>query len=193
MVGLSGLLVVPCLGLVWPGPVLPALPATTTGRLRRPAAAAPPLLLLLARQARQAQARPSQGKAQQASQPSQGRLAGRPEFWIFFEFFFCPKNGLEWCPRALGGPGGYFPPIFGPFLANFFPPFFPPFSPLGALFLGPLLALLRAAALWGAPPVQFTLVLDRNRSASDASAAQATSPPGLGRGASAARMSHLGA
>ena len=35
--GLAGLLVVPCLGLVWPGPVLPALPATTTGRLRRPA------------------------------------------------------------------------------------------------------------------------------------------------------------
>ena len=32
--GLAGLLVVPCLGLVWPGPVLPALPwpgpATTT-------------------------------------------------------------------------------------------------------------------------------------------------------------------
>ena len=81
--GLAGLLVVPCLGLVWPGPVLPALPwpgpATTTGRLRRPAAAAPPLLLLLdqakarrARQARQGQARASQGKAQQASQPSQG-------------------------------------------------------------------------------------------------------------------------
>ena len=41
--GLAGLLVVPCLGLVWPGPVLPALPtlpwttaATTPGRLRRP-------------------------------------------------------------------------------------------------------------------------------------------------------------
>ena len=68
--GLAGLLVVPCLG-----------PATTPGRLRRPAAAALPLLLLLdqakASQARQAQARPSQGKAQQASQPSQGRLCGR--------------------------------------------------------------------------------------------------------------------
>ena len=83
--GLAGLLVVPCLGLVWPGPVLPALPwpgpATTTGRLRRPAAAAPGLLLLLdeakarrARQARQGQARASQGKAQQASQPSQTLL-----------------------------------------------------------------------------------------------------------------------
>ena len=49
--GLAGLPVVPCLGLVWPGPVMPALPwpgpATTTGRLRRPAAASPPLLLLL--------------------------------------------------------------------------------------------------------------------------------------------------
>ena len=44
---LAGLPVVPSLGLVWPGPVLPALPATTTGRLRRPAAASPPLLLLL--------------------------------------------------------------------------------------------------------------------------------------------------
>ena len=31
--GLAGLPVVPSLGLVWPGPVLPALPATTTGRL----------------------------------------------------------------------------------------------------------------------------------------------------------------
>ena len=48
--GLARLLVVPCLGLVWPGPVSPALPtlpwpgpATTTGRLRRPAAAAPSL------------------------------------------------------------------------------------------------------------------------------------------------------
>ena len=78
---MAGLPVVPCLGLVWPGPVMPALPwpgpATTTGRLRRPAAASPPLLLLLdqakARQARQAQARPSQGWAQQASQPSQSR------------------------------------------------------------------------------------------------------------------------
>ena len=85
--GLAGLPVVPSLGLVWPGPVLPALPwpgpATTTGRLRRPAAASPPLLLLLdqakARQARQAQARPSQGWAQQASQPSQSRVVQIPD------------------------------------------------------------------------------------------------------------------
>ena len=75
--GLAGLPVA-SLGLVWPGPVLPALPwpgpATTTGRLRQMAAAAARLLLLSssspllldqakARQARQAQARPSQGKA----------------------------------------------------------------------------------------------------------------------------------
>ena len=46
MFGLAGLPVVPSLGLVWPGPVLPALPAPTTGRLRRPAAASPPLMLL---------------------------------------------------------------------------------------------------------------------------------------------------
>ena len=83
--GLASLPVAPCRGLVWPGPVLPALPwcgpAKTTGHLRRPAVAAPPLLLLLLDQAKarregQAQARPSQGKAQQASQPSQG-LFGR--------------------------------------------------------------------------------------------------------------------
>ena len=40
--GLAGLPVVPSLGLVWPGPVLPALPwpgPATTGRFRRPAAA----------------------------------------------------------------------------------------------------------------------------------------------------------
>ena len=74
--GLAGLLVVPCLGLVWPGPVLPALPATTTAAAQPPPAAEGCRLLLLdqakarqARQARQAQARPSQGKAQQASQP----------------------------------------------------------------------------------------------------------------------------
>ena len=72
--GLAGLPVVPCLGLVWPGPVMPALPwpgpATTTGHLRRPGAA-PPLLLLLnqenAMQARQVQARLGQGQAQQVS------------------------------------------------------------------------------------------------------------------------------
>ena len=89
--GLAGLLVVPCLGLVWPGPVLPALPATTTAAAQPPAAEGGRLLLLdqakarRARQARQGQARASQGKAQQASQPSQGRhlgwLAGQG-FWL---------------------------------------------------------------------------------------------------------------
>ena len=84
--------------LPWPGP------ATSTGRLRRLAAAAPPprlllLLLLLdqanARQARQAQARPSQGKAQQASQPSQGRGC----------FFQTPLLPLHYSSQ-----GRFFPP-----------------------------------------------------------------------------------
>ena len=99
--GLAGLPVVPSLGLVWPGPVLPALPATTTGRLRRLAAAAllPLLLLLLldqarARQARQAQARPSQGKTQQASQPSQGL---NPENYQISNFLlFTSTPGVRW-------------------------------------------------------------------------------------------------
>ena len=70
--GLAGLPVVPSLGLVWPGPVLPALPATTTTAAAKPLPAAEGgRLLLLARQARQVKARPSQGWAQQASQPSQ--------------------------------------------------------------------------------------------------------------------------
>ena len=44
--GLAGLLVVPCLGLVWPGPVLPALPATTTAAAQPPPAAEGGRLLL---------------------------------------------------------------------------------------------------------------------------------------------------
>ena len=87
--GLAGLPAVPSLGLVWPGPVLPALPATTTAAAQPPPAAEGGRLLLLARQARQAQARPSQGKAQQASQPSQGRLAWLP----------APKHTNN-CPKA---------------------------------------------------------------------------------------------
>ena len=98
--GLAGLPVVPSLGLVWPGPVLPALPAlpwpgpaTTTATAKPPPAAEGGRLLLLdqalqeakARQARQAQARPSEGKVQQASQPSQSRILG---------------------PKAQGGPRG---------------------------------------------------------------------------------------
>ena len=61
-------------------------------------------------------------------------------------------------PPGPRGPGGVFSAYFRAILGHFWPIFFPPISPLGALFLGPLLALLRAAALWGAPPVQFTLV-----------------------------------
>ena len=119
---LAGLLVVPCLALVWPGPVLPALPwpgpATTTGRLRRPAAAAPPLLLLLLldqakpRQARQAQARPSQGKAQKASQPSQGKQAphGKRRHMGPLGPF---GAGLVW-QQAPHGPWGPVGPIWAP-------------------------------------------------------------------------------
>ena len=56
---------------------------------------------------------------------------GKKQF--FFEFFFGPKNGLELFPRALGGLGSHFPPIFRPFWA---PPgglFFPP-SPISPYF-----------------------------------------------------------
>ena len=73
---LAGLPVVPCLGLVWPGPVLPALPwsgpATTTAAAKPPPAAEGGRLLLLdqakARQARQAKAKPSQAKARHNKQ-----------------------------------------------------------------------------------------------------------------------------
>ena len=138
--GLAGLLVVPCLGLVWPGPVLPALPAATTAAAQPPPAAEGGRLLLLARQARQAQARPSQGKAQQASQPSQGRLTGCPEgrnFGFILNFVFGPQIDLKCSPRAPGGPGRYFPPIFGLFCAIFGQFFFPLFPPLGPYFWAP--------------------------------------------------------
>ena len=91
--------VVPGLGLVWPGPLMPALPwpgpATTTAAAQPPPAAEGGRLLLLARQARQAQARPSQGKAQQASQPSQSRILGPkgPMWSLFGDGFF--KNWFE--------------------------------------------------------------------------------------------------
>ena len=64
-------------------------------------------------------ARPPPARPPPARRPA-GWLAGRPEFWIFFEFFFGPQNGLELCPRALGGPGGHFPAILGPWGARFF-------------------------------------------------------------------------
>ena len=91
--GLAGLLV-PCLGLV---------------QQQQPAAEGGRLLLLdqaKARQARQAQARPSQGKAQQASQPSQSMILGlahgplgpqgtqiRPG-WVVSIFKNLPKIGI---------------------------------------------------------------------------------------------------
>ena len=52
--GLAGLPVVPSIGFVWPGPVLPALPATTIAAAQPPLAAEGGRLLFLARQARQA-------------------------------------------------------------------------------------------------------------------------------------------
>ena len=66
---MAGLPVVPSLGLAWPGPALPwPGPETTTAAAKPPPAAEGGRLLLLdpakARQARQAQARPSQGWTQ---------------------------------------------------------------------------------------------------------------------------------
>ena len=61
---------------------------------------------------------------------------------IFFSFFFGPQIGLEWFPRAPGGPGGYFYMIFGLFwgpggprggIFFFWGPIFPiPGPPCGA-------------------------------------------------------------
>ena len=78
--GSAGSLAVPCLGSVCLALTSSksgkGLDTTTTSRLRRLAAAAPPLLLW-ASPCRDwswsRQGRPSRGKAQQASQPSQGR------------------------------------------------------------------------------------------------------------------------
>ena len=53
------------------------------------------------------------------------------------------------------GPGGYFPPIFALFLGPGGLPWGGPGGAWGPLFL-PI--FLKADALWGAPPVQFTLV-----------------------------------
>ena len=107
--GSAGLLVLPCLGLVWPGPVLSALPwlvpATTTAAAQPPPAAEGGRLLLLldqakAKHARQAQARPSQGKAQQASQPSQG-LNSDNCFDFFLICHFNPQgSGGRWPSRT---------------------------------------------------------------------------------------------
>ena len=74
---------------------------------------------------------------------------------IFFEFFFWSPKWLRMAPPGPGGPGGYFPHIFGLFLGHFGPKFFTPISPLGALFLGPPISPFWAAVLWGAPPAQF--------------------------------------
>ena len=92
-----------CLALAWFGLGLSCLPCLglvqqqqqrRRSRRRPPPAAEGGRLLLLdkakARQARQAQARPSQGKAQQASQPSQSRTLGPkgPLWSLFGDGFF---------------------------------------------------------------------------------------------------------
>ena len=87
-----------------------------------------------------------------------GWLAGRGGR-IFGFFFF--QNSLKWAPGALGGPGGYFPPIFALFLGPWGALGAPPGGPWGGPGPPPLLLpiFLKADALWGAPPVQFTLVI----------------------------------
>ena len=107
--------VVPGLGLVWPGPVMPALPwpgpaTTTTAAAKPPPAAEGGRLLLLARQARQAQARPSQGWAQQASQPSQSRVGLLPPTNEDLVTFGRPEADF------VKGSGGAKPPQEGPWV-----------------------------------------------------------------------------
>ena len=55
---------------------------------------------------------------------------------------------------AQGGIFRLFSDYFGPFLANFFSPYFPPWGPI----FGPPIIPILGIALWGAPPVHFTLV-----------------------------------
>ena len=86
------------------------------------------------------------------------RLAGWPAgiSGRNFDFLFFFRNGLKWPPRALGGPGA----VFLLFSAYFWAPQGPLRGPWGGP--GPPLFLpifLKAAALWGAPPVQITLIL----------------------------------
>ena len=93
---------------------------------------------------------------------------------IFFHFFFGPQIGLEWFPRAPGGPGGYFYIIFGLFWGPWGPPpggdLGPPWGPIfpilgscavgstsGAIYTGPFgwmgsawLCLGNWVSAWGA-------------------------------------------
>ena len=96
------------------------------------------------------------------------RGAGILTFFCFFQNVpKCPKKGPggpgePW--GLLGSPGG---PYF-PYFSFIFPLFSPP--PLGAPYfsfytavISPPISPLKAAALWGAPPVHFTLVCDGQR------------------------------
>ena len=147
-----------CLALAWSSNNNSSGAAAAGGR-RRPVVVAGP------RQGRRDRPMPDQAKARHNKQASQakagwpdwlaglaGWLDGRSEFWIFFGFFFGPQNGLKWCPRAPGRPGGYFPPIFRLFLGapggNFFLGPGALFSPLGALFSLSPISPFWAAALW---------------------------------------------
>ena len=86
-----------------------------------------------------------------------GRLAGRPKFWIFFQFFFGPQNVLKLFPRALGGPGAHFPPIFRPFSRHFQAILGPWGAPGGIFFFGPfpLFFLSYELSLLGVHPAHF--------------------------------------
>ena len=77
-----------------------------------------------------------------------------------FYFFWSPKCPKK-CPAGPGGPWGALGGPWGPYFP-LFPPFF---HPLGAPYfsfytavISPPISPLKAAALWGAPPAQFTLV-----------------------------------
>ena len=94
-----------------------------------------------------------------APSPPLGRPAGRPPgrpagfFHFFCIFSFSSKIAQNGSPGPWGALGAY----FSLFSAYFWAPGGPPGGALG----GPgatLLAPSWAAALWGAPPVQFTLV-----------------------------------
>ena len=83
------------------------------------------------------------------------RLAWGGKKSNFFDFFLVPQMAKNCAPGPWGALGGIFRPFLGYFGAprgNFF---LGPWAPPGALF-----SLSWAAALWGAPPVHFTLVLE---------------------------------
>ena len=82
-----------------------------------------------------------------------GRPGGR-NFDVFLIFPKCPK-------KVPGGPGGalgaLFPHIFRVF-SPLSPPLGAPYFSFYTAVISPPISPLKAAALWGAPPVHFTLV-----------------------------------